>query len=83
MTDQKPQAPIPAPPAPEPGEVGELWAWMRSLEDASIWFETGSSEDRNRARVVTLLQQLSAPAPAVVPVADRIYPMNTLEVPND
>jgi hypothetical protein len=58
-----------APPAPLEGEVGELVAWMKSLEGASIWFEPGSPEDRNRNRAAGLLQQLSAAAPAVVPVA--------------
>ena len=60
---------IPTPvPAPVPREAGELVEWLRSLEDASIWFETGSPDDRNRARAAELLQQLSAPAPVVVPV---------------
>jgi hypothetical protein len=54
------------PPVPEPGEVGEL----------ATLFTVGSScgggarlsQDQCR-RAATLLQQLSAPAPAVVPVA--------------
>ena len=51
-----------APPAPEPGELGELVEWIHREAihgpDADEW-----------RRAATLLQQFSAPAPAVVPVA--------------
>jgi hypothetical protein len=50
-----------APPAPEVGEVKEL---VRRLRD---WYSIPLLSERERA--ATLLQQLSAPAPAVVPVA--------------
>ena len=50
------------PPAPEPGEVGELVAMLRDPERAEyldVWFH----------RAADLLQQQAAPAPVVVPVA--------------
>jgi len=50
-----------APPAPEAGEVEEL---MRRLRD---WHSIPLLQERER--IATLLQQLSAPAQAVVPVA--------------
>jgi len=56
------------PPAPEPGEVGELVKWLRSR--AGI---PGSPDFPAVAayltRAAALLQQQAAPAPAVVPVA--------------
>jgi hypothetical protein len=63
-----------APPAPEPGEeVGLLVAELRRLEryamdkgsDHGDWLDAAVELDR----AATWLQQLSAPAPAVVPVA--------------
>jgi hypothetical protein len=68
---------ITAPPAPEPGEVGELVAY---LQDHGTWliqsgYANASIEARDLGirvfRAATLLRQLSAPAPAVVPVAAR------------
>ena len=45
-----------APPEPEPGEVRELVEWLRGTRAARL------------TRAAELLQQLSAPAPVVVPV---------------
>jgi hypothetical protein len=64
-----------APAAPEPGEVGELVAQLE--EDGKRLIAAGyanaSVETRDLGirvtRAATLLQRLSAPAPAVVPVA--------------
>ena len=62
---------ITAPPAPEPGEVGELVAY---LQDHGTWliqsgYANASIEARDLGirvfRAATLLRQLSAPAPAV------------------
>jgi len=53
--------PTPPAPAPEPGEVAQL---VRRLRD---WHSIPLLRERERA--ATLLQRLSAPAPAVVPVA--------------
>jgi hypothetical protein len=60
--------PTPTPPAAEVGEVGELVAWLhdhalncRELGQIDWAAQVTSAAD--------LLQQLSAPAPAVVPVA--------------
>jgi hypothetical protein len=53
-----------APPAPEAGEVGELWALAAALRDPCI-----APLLSERTRAATLLQQLSAPASAAVPVA--------------
>ena len=64
-----------APPVPEAGEVGELVAALRRLERRAM--DEGSdngdrlSEAVELDRIATLLQQPSAPAPAVVPVAMR------------
>ena len=57
-----------APPAPEPGEVGELVAFLREQlhECLQIPWTPGI---KHFGRAATLLQQLSAPAPAVAPVA--------------
>jgi hypothetical protein len=55
-----------APPAPEPGEVGELVAWMRS--QVAIAPAAQTQWAKRFFRIATLLQQLSAPAAAVVPV---------------
>ena len=55
------QSPAPAPAAPEPGEVEELVARLRDWHSIPLLQE--------RERIATLLSQLSAPAPAVVPVA--------------
>jgi hypothetical protein len=56
-----------APPAPEVGEVDDLVAWLTMLRDNSTGIAT--RYDERLARIVALLQQLPAPAPAVVPVA--------------
>ena len=57
-----------APPAPEPGEVGELVLSLREtaakLDDD--WYHASARIMRSAA---ALLQQQAAPAPAVVPVA--------------
>ena len=50
----------PAPPAPEPGKVGELWALAAALRDPCI-----APLLSERTRAATLLQQQAAPAPAV------------------
>jgi hypothetical protein len=61
------------PPAPEPkaapevGEVAELVVWLTMLRDNSTGIAT--RYDERLARIATLLQQPSEPAPAVVPVA--------------
>ena len=50
---------------PEPpvdGEVAELVAWLRSLEDASVWFEEGTTEAMKLSRAADLLSRL-APQP--------------------
>lgn len=57
----------PAPPAPEPGEVGELAAWMRS--QVAIAPAAQTQWAKRFLRCATLLAQQAAPAPAVVPVA--------------
>jgi hypothetical protein len=57
----------PAPPAPEVGEVVELVAALMEPGDPFPEYRTITCEQADRA--ATLLQQLSAPAPAVVPVA--------------
>jgi hypothetical protein len=63
------------PPAPEVGEVGELVAY---LQDHGTWliqsgYANASIDTRDLGirvfRAAALLQRLSAPAPAVVPVA--------------
>ena len=56
-----------APAAPKPGEVGELVEWLAMLRNGSRGVAT--HYDDRLARIITLLSQLSAPAPAVVPVA--------------
>ena len=58
-----------APPAPEVGEVGELVKWLE--EESGAYRQTCGSNlaSTNLTRAATLLQQLSAPAPVVVPVA--------------
>jgi hypothetical protein len=55
------------PPAPEVGEVVELVAALMEPGDPFPEYRTITCEQADRA--ATLLQQLSAPAPAVVPVA--------------
>jgi len=61
------------PPAPEPkaapevGEVAEFVVWLTMLRDNSTGIAT--RYDERLARIATLLQQPSEPAPAVVPVA--------------
>ena len=62
-----------APPAPEPGEVGELVAmlrreahWKRVEATAPIFTEHADRIDR----AATLLEQLSAPAPVAEPVSE-------------
>jgi hypothetical protein len=45
---------------PAQGEVAELVKWLQSLEDASIWFESGSTVDLYRARVAALLKEIPA-----------------------
>ena len=52
------------PPAPEPGDVGELWALAAALRDPCI-----APLLSERTRAATLLQQQAAPAPVAVPVA--------------
>ena len=57
-----------APPAPEPGEVGELvdrLGWIAAQLGDIGWGDDSASV----ARAATLLQQQAAPAPVVVPVA--------------
>jgi hypothetical protein len=65
-------------PAPEPGDVGELVAY---LQDHGTWliqsgYANESIETRDLGikvfRAATLLQQLSAPAPVVVAVSDAL-----------
>ncbi len=56
-----------APPAPAEGEVEDLVAWLTMLRDNSTGIATRYDERLTRA--ATLLRQLSAPAPVVVPVA--------------
>ena len=57
-----------APPAPEPGEVGDLVEWLGIVSEqfrlAKFAYEAELTD-----RAATLLQQLSAPAPVVAPVA--------------
>ena len=63
----EPAAPA-APEAPEAGEVGELadrLGWIAAQLGDIGW----SDDSASVARAATLLQQLSAPAPVVVPVA--------------
>ena len=63
-----PQLSPTAPPAPLEGEVGVVVADLRCA--AASYSNRGFSTDARRCRrAATLLQQLSAPAPAVVPVA--------------
>lgn len=57
-----------APPTPEPGEVAELVEFLDALAATPILTAPYVAQIR---RAATLLQQLSAPAPAPVPVAER------------
>jgi hypothetical protein len=57
----------PIPPAPEVGEVEGLVAWMRS--QVAIHPAAQTQWAKRFLRIATLLQQLAAPAPVVVPVA--------------
>jgi hypothetical protein len=50
------------------GEVAELAWWLRSLEDASVWFESGSPEALKLTRAADLLEQRH---PTPVPVSER------------
>ncbi len=57
-----------APPAPVEGEVGELVAWLH--DHALTWRALGRNDWAHQTtRAAVLLQQLSAPAPSVVPQA--------------
>ena len=57
-----------APPAPEPGEVGELVKWLKT--HAEDCHELGRDDWAVQSiRAATLLQQQAAPAPVAVPVA--------------
>jgi hypothetical protein len=58
----------PTPPVPEPGDVGELIAWLH--DHALNCRELGRNDWAAQVTsAADLLQQLSAPAPTVVPVA--------------
>ena len=48
------------------GEVAEMAWWLRSLEDASVWFESGSPEALKLTRAADLLEQRH---PTPVPVS--------------
>ena len=66
----------PAPAAPKPGEVGELVEWLWSMRELAG--EHNPEEQRRYDRAAALLQSLSAPAPAVVPVAvGEVLPSGT------
>jgi hypothetical protein len=56
------------PPAPKPGEVGELVEWMRGQVTIAPAAQTQWA--KRFLRIATLLSQLSAPAPVVVPVGE-------------
>jgi hypothetical protein len=64
-----PPAAQPAPPAPDAGDAGELVAFL--TVGSSCGGGATLSPEQCR-RVATLLQQLSAPAPVAVPVAERL-----------
>jgi hypothetical protein len=55
------------PPAPEPGEAGELVEWIRSQVTIDPAAQTQWA--KRFLRIATLLSQQAAPAPVVVPVA--------------
>ena len=68
----RPDEPIPlfrrpAPPVPEPGEVGELVEFLQ--RHGAVQEAADTHWAKPLLRAATLLQQLSAPAPVVVPVA--------------
>lgn len=57
-------------------EVAELVAWLRSLEDASVWFEEGTTEAMKLSRAAELLERLAEPGPvgpSVEELAQLIY----------
>jgi hypothetical protein len=60
----------PAPEVGEVGEVGELVDWLTMLRNDSRGVAT--RYDDRLARIITLLSQQAAPAPAVVPAAERL-----------
>ena len=76
-----PQFPSVTPAAPEPGEVGELVAWIHRQAihgpDADEWRRAAALLQQQQhslklalqAQLDLLMEQLPAPAPAVVPVA--------------
>jgi len=68
----QPPAAQPAPPAPEPEEVAELVAALKADAEcvAAERYDLCNLTADQMHRAATLLQQPSAPAPAVVPVND-------------
>jgi hypothetical protein len=56
------------PPAPEVGEVAELVEWLEAQAIVYEDYLQSRSGSKRLTRAATLLQQLSAPAPAVVPL---------------
>jgi hypothetical protein len=57
------------PPAPEVGELAELVEWLQSMRELAG--DHNPEEQRRYDRAAVLIQQPSAPAPAVVVVAAR------------
>ena len=55
--------------AAEPGEAGKLAAWLRTYASEEFGPSSDHPDAARLTRAATLLQQSSAPAPAVVPVA--------------
>ena len=60
------------PEVPADGEVAELVRWLRSMEDASIWFEEGETEAKQLLRVADLLERLAQPESAGVTDDDAV-----------
>jgi hypothetical protein len=68
------------PPAPEPGEAGELVKWLLTYASEEFGPSSDHPDAARITRAAALLQPLSAPAPEVVPVAaDVQYEFSVLD----
>ena len=82
------RAALAKPEPPADGEVAQLVTWLRSLEDASVWFEEGTIEAKRLSRAAFLLSRL---APQPVPegpsdgpaVPESREPAAVMEEPSD